>query len=37
MWWNNKVSFIRCRNGDEKFDPTIMEGQATHAILSLAV
>jgi len=37
MWWNNKVSYINCRNCDDKFDPTICAGQVTHSILSLAV
>ena len=37
MWWNNKVAYINCRNCDPKFDPTIVSGQATNSVLSLAV
>ena len=37
MWWNNKVAYINCRNCADKFDASIMDGQATHSILSLAV
>ena len=37
MWWNDKVSYINCKNCDDKFDATIKEGQVTHAILPLAI
>lgn len=37
MWWNNKVSYIKSKNSEEKFNPTIEDGQVTHAMLSLAV
>lgn len=37
MWWNNKVSLIKARNCDEQFNADIMDGQATHAMLALAV
>ena len=37
MWWNNKVSYIKCKNCDEKFNPEIEDGQVTHSLLSLAV
>jgi len=37
MWWANKVSYIKSKNCDEKFNPDIEDGQATHAMLSLAV
>ena len=37
MWWNNKVSYIKCKNCDDAFNSEIEEGQATHSILPLAV
>lgn len=37
MWWNNKVSYINCKNCDETFNATIADGQATHSILPLAI
>lgn len=37
MWWNNKVSYIKSKNSDEKFNSQIEDGQVTHAMLSLAV
>ena len=36
-WWTNKVSFIKCKNCDESFNPEIENGQVTHAMLCLAV
>ena len=32
MWWNNKVSYIKSKNSEEKFNPTIEDGQVTHAM-----
>jgi len=26
MWWNNKVSYIKCKNCDDSFNSTILEG-----------
>ena len=37
MWWGNKVSYIKCKNCDDKFNSTIEDGMVTHAILPLAV
>jgi hypothetical protein len=37
QWWANKVSFIKARNCEESFNGDIMDGQATHAMLPLAV
>jgi hypothetical protein len=37
MWWANKVSYIKARNCDEKFNATIYDGQVTHSVLPLAV
>ena len=37
MWWNNKVSYIKCKNCDDEFNATIDDGQVTHSILPLAI
>ena len=37
MWWANKVTYIKSKNCDEKFNPDIEDKQVTHAMLSLAV
>ena len=37
MWWNNKVSYIKCKNTDDNFNSDIVDGQATHSILPLAI
>lgn len=37
MWWNNKVSYIKCKNCDDNFNAQIEDGQATHSILPLAI
>ena len=37
MWWNNKVSYIKCKNCDDEFNQEIEDGQATHSMLNLAV
>lgn len=37
MWWCNKVSYIDSKNCDAEFNQTIMAGQVTHSMLSLAV
>jgi hypothetical protein len=37
MWWSNKVSYVKCRNCDEKFNDEIADRQATHSILPLAI
>jgi hypothetical protein len=37
MWWNNKVSYIKCRNCDDTFNQNIEDGQATHSLLCQAV
>ena len=37
MWWNNKVSYIKCKNSDHEFNQEIEDNQVTHSMLSLAV
>jgi len=37
MWSQNKVSYIKCKNCDEKFNGEIETDQVTHSILPLAV
>lgn len=37
MWWNNKVSYIKCKNCDDEFNGEIDDGQVTHSILPLAI
>jgi hypothetical protein len=37
MWWNNKVSYIKCKNVEDTFNSEIADGQVTHAVLPLAI
>lgn len=37
MWWNNKVSYIKCKNCDDTFNSDIDDGQVTHSLLCQAV
>jgi hypothetical protein len=37
QWWKDKCVFIDCKNSHEKFNGEIKKGQATQAMLALAV
>jgi hypothetical protein len=37
MWWKDKVSYIKAKNSDPSFNREILDGQATHSMLQLAV